>query len=66
MFWFINEGADFFRGQPETILQFVSPRSHFDDFARGLIYLDSVIYFLGLTAMFIFLTVRSLETRRWR
>ena len=44
----------------------MSPRSHFDDFARGLIFLDSVIYFLGLTAMFIFLTVRSLETRRWR
>ena len=66
MFWFIGEAADFFRGQPETILQCVSPRSHFDDFARGLIFLDSVIYFLGLTAMFIFLTVRSLETRRWR
>ena len=66
MCWFIGEAADFFRGQPETILQFVSPRSHFDDFARGLIFLDSVIYFLGLTAMFIFLTVRSLETRRWR
>ena len=66
MFWFIGEAADFFRGQPETILQFVSPRSHFEDFARGLIFLDSVIYFLGLTAMFIFLTVRSLETRRWR
>ena len=66
MFWFIGEAADFFRGQPETILQFVSPRSHFDDFARGLIFLDSVIYLLGLTAMFIFLTVRSLETRRWR
>lgn len=66
MFWFIDEAADFFHGRPEAILQFVSPRYHFNDFARGIIDSESVIYFLGLTAMFIFLTVRSLETRRWR
>ena len=66
MFWFINEAADFFRGRPETILEFVSPRTHFNDFARGIIDSESIIYFLGLTAMFVFLTVRSLETRRWR
>jgi len=66
MFWFINEAADFFHGRPETILEFVSPRSHFNDFARGVIDTESLIYFLGLTSMFLFLTVRSLETRRWR
>ena len=66
MFWFINDAADFFRGTPETILEFVSPRSHFNDFARGIIDTEAVIYFLALTAMFLFLAVRSLETRRWR
>jgi ABC-2 type transport system permease protein len=66
MFWFIDEAADFFRGLPESILEFVSPRTHFTDFARGIIDSESIIYYLTLTAIFLFLTVRSLEARRWR
>ncbi len=66
MFWFINEAADFFRGRPEDILQFVSPRSHFTDFSRGIIDSEGIIYLLALSAIFVFLTIRSLETRRWR
>ncbi len=66
MFWFIDKAADFFSGAPADILQFVSPRSHFVAFARGIIDTQSVIYLLALSAIFIFLTVRSLETRRWR
>ncbi|MBI3744533.1 MAG: ABC transporter permease subunit [Chloroflexi bacterium] len=66
MFWFINSAADFFSGRPERILQFVSPRAHFADFARGIIDSGAVIYLIALTAIFLFLTIRSLETRRWR
>jgi ABC-2 type transport system permease protein len=66
MFWFIDEAADFFRGLPESILEFVSPRTHFTDFARGIIDSESIIYYLALTAIFLFLAVRSLEARRWR
>ena len=66
MFWFIDEAADFFRGLPESILEFVSPRTHFTDFARGIIDSESIIYYVTLTAIFLFLTVRSLEARRWR
>lgn len=66
MFWFINEAADLFHGLPSDILQFVSPRTHFNDLSRGIIDTQSVIYFLALSAIFLFLTVRSLETRRWR
>ena len=66
MFWFIDEAADFFSGLPEDILEFVSPRAHFTDFARGIIATETIIYLLSLTAIFVFLTIRSLETRRWR
>ncbi len=66
MFWFIDEAADFFRGKPEEILRFVSPRSHFANFARGIIDTEAVIYLIALTAIFVFLTIRALEARRWR
>ncbi len=66
MFWFIDEASDLFRGLPEDILTFVSPRAHFTDFARGIINTETIIYLLALTAIFLFLAIRTLETRRWR
>ena len=41
-------------------------RAHFDDFARGVIDTRHIVYYLSLTAFFLFLSVRSLESRRWR
>jgi ABC-2 type transport system permease protein len=39
---------------------------HMDDFAKGVIDTADVIFFLNFTVFFLFLTLRSLETRRWR
>ncbi len=38
----------------------------YDDFAGGIITLKSVVFYLSVTAVFLFLTVRVLERRRWR
>ena len=38
----------------------------YDDFAGGIITLKSVVFYLTFTAIFLFLTVRVLERRRWR
>ena len=40
--------------------------SHFDDFAKGVIDTEHIVYYLSLTATFLFLSVRALESRRWR
>lgn len=66
LFWFIGEAGELFRGRAADFLQFLSVRSHFSDFARGVIDTKAVVYFLALMAIFLFLTVRSLESRRWR
>ena len=66
LFWFVDKAADIFRGTPASILEFVSPRTHFTEFARGIIDTEAVVYFLSLTAIFLFLTIRSVESRRWR
>lgn len=66
LFWFVGEAGELFRGRTSEFLQFLSVRTHFSDFARGVIDTKAVVYFLALTAVFLFLTVRSLESRRWR
>jgi ABC-2 type transport system permease protein len=53
-------------GWPRTLLQQMSVRSHFGDFVRGLVDLNHLVFFLSTTAFFLFVTVKTLESRRWR
>lgn len=45
--------------------EFMSITTRYADFALGLIYYDNVFFFLSLQALFLFLTVRILDKRRW-
>ncbi|MFV0401170.1 MAG: ABC transporter permease subunit [Oscillospiraceae bacterium] len=47
------------------ILQALSFSQHYYSFQDGIFRLADVLFFLGACAVFIFLTVRSLEKRRW-
>jgi len=49
-----------------NIIAQVGIKSHFDDFARGVIDTRHVLYYLCMVAFFLFLTIRALESRRWR
>lgn len=55
-------GAGWFR----VVLQQVSIRTHYSSFVRGLFDLNHVIFFLTTTALFLYLTVKRLEMRRWQ
>ena len=64
--WLVGSAASLVTGLPATVLSFIALSSHFPDFAKGVIDITGVVYYLTLTALFFFLTVRSLESRRWR
>ncbi len=40
--------------------------THFYDFARGVIDTKHIVYYISVIAFFLFLSVRALESRRWR
>lgn len=44
---------------------FLSISSRFSDFTAGLIYYDNVFFFLTAQVLFLFLTVRVLDSKRW-
>ncbi len=49
------------------ILYFITVPLHFQrGFTRGIVDSRNVILYVSLTVLFLFLTVRSLESRRWR
>jgi ABC-2 type transport system permease protein len=65
MFWIIGWTADFATGPLGTVLTHLSILEHNDTFAKGVIDTKDVIYYLDFTALALFLTLRSLEARRW-
>ncbi len=48
------------------IFNFIDINKRFSDFASGTLNLVPIIYFLSITALFILLTIRVIERRRWR
>ena len=48
-----------------AILEKAAIMTVFENFSQNIFSIADIIYFLSITAAFIFLTVRSLEKRRW-
>lgn len=47
-------------------LEYLSITAHFEKFARGVVDTSDVVYYLLFTILFLFLSTRSLEAKRWR
>jgi ABC-2 type transport system permease protein len=66
MLWILNWVAEFGNTIPERILSYVAVTSHFDSFAKGVLDLKDIIYYLSVIFVGLFLTARSMEALRWR
>jgi len=53
-------------GLAGDILNHLALHLHLQNFARGIIEVKGVVYYLSFTFFFLFLTLRSLESKRWR
>ena len=49
-----------------VLLVLLSLLDHFDTFARGVLDTKDVLYYVDVTVLALFLTLRSLEARRWK
>jgi ABC-2 type transport system permease protein len=66
LLWAIDFGAQGSTGMTAQILQYLSVINHYDDFTRGIIDTAGVTYYVSFMVLFIFLTVRSVDSMRWR
>lgn len=48
-----------------TALEKISFLSYYENFTYGILSITDVVFFLSVTALFLFFTVRALEKRRW-
>ncbi|MGH9563182.1 MAG: ABC transporter permease [Terracidiphilus sp.] len=63
--WVIDLGRNA-GGGAGSVLQYLSVIRHYDDFTRGVIDTSSLIYYASFIAFFVFLTVRAVDSMRWR
>lgn len=64
--WIIGWSADYVGGVWGKALQHLSIAEHNDNFAKGVLDTKDVVYYLNFIALALFLTLRSLEARRWK
>ena len=49
-----------------SLVRFLAMSEHVRDMAYGVLDSRDIVYFISITAFFLFLTVRAVETRRWK
>ena len=65
LLWLIDAAGNIATGSA-SVLTYLSLPTHYNDFARGAINLEDVVYYLSVTIAALFIATRMLETRRYR
>lgn len=66
VFWVINWVADTSSTTTQSVLSYLSILEHFDDFSKGVIDTKHMAYYLSFITFSLFLTVKSVDSERWR
>ncbi len=48
------------------VISYMSLSEHMEDFARGFVDTRPIVFYLSLTLVFLFLTLKAVESRRWK
>lgn len=64
-FWILNWNEASFESGHLAVMQAISLFDHFEPFAKGVIDTYHVAFFLFFIAFFSYLTLRSMEARKW-
>ena len=65
-FWIVGWGAEFAGGTLRGVLQYLSIGDHLDGFTRGLVDTKDLVYYVTGIGLALFLTLRSLDSKRWK
>ncbi|MDP6892750.1 MAG: ABC transporter permease subunit [Verrucomicrobiota bacterium] len=60
--YFSGDRTDFF----SLLARHISLANHMESFTRGILDLGAIIFFLSLTSLFLYLTHKVVESRRWK
>ncbi len=65
-FWLISYSVPLVSAGLGQFLSYLSINEHIESMSKGVVDSTDIIYYLCFIFLFLFLTLRSLETKRWR
>ena len=65
-FWLMSYSTMFVSPGIGQIISYLAINEHLESLAKGVVDTEDIIYFIVFTILFLFLTLRSLESKRWR
>jgi ABC-2 type transport system permease protein len=66
LFWVIDWVGSLFGPTAESVFRYLSMTGHLEDFVKGVVDTKHVVYYLSFIAFGLFLTLRSVDSERWR
>ena len=66
LLWVIGWGANYAGPTLSPILEYVSIINHFEDFAQGVVDTSHIVYYLLFTFLGVYLSLKSIESIKWR
>lgn len=66
LFWILDAASSVATGPIGDLIRYLTVRNHYGDFTTGLIDTNQILYFVGISAIALFITTRVVEARRWR
>ena len=66
IYWFLGAAEGTTTSTLGQLMSYLSLNTHYDTFTKGVLSTSDLLYFISVTAVLLFLTIRSLETYRWR
>lgn len=66
VFWLMGYSAGLSGPGLEKVISYISITDHLEGLAKGVVDTGDIIYYLLFTILFLFLTLRALESKRWR
>jgi ABC-2 type transport system permease protein len=66
MFWVIGWLKSFVGPTAGSVIGYISITRHFESFSKGVLDLRDLVFYLSFILLFLFLTLRQIESYRWR
>ena len=64
--WILDMASSYFTGSVGAVLGYLSVMRHFHTFEKGILDTTDLLFFVSFMFFGLFMTVRSLESTRWR
>ncbi|MBT4519958.1 MAG: ABC transporter permease [Halieaceae bacterium] len=64
-FWLLSYSSAFVSAGIGKFISYIAINEHLESLAKGVVDSEDIIYYLGLIVLFIFLSLRSMESKQW-